>query len=471
MKLKEDFVNLDSVTAPKVDVANKARNERFTRQDVLDFVTNNPGTTEVEIYRYLYKIDDRSTKKAADCIRRAMDNKMIVRTRELKKGKSTYTYWTPDDLRKFQTFQKTNHVSNIKLKESIDTKKLKVGNIIHLTGDESMDITEGNYKIIHVEKNLDGSMNGEEVDWVKFVNQSTGEKIELDGTYLSNTGYWENAPQTVSHSFTKKVSVQESRAIIKRVLNQLKSKGLLKESPEGESNKMTTDLQNCVSQLTAMKDQIGQILITNMDSEETTILSLIDNQIDFISTTLNNLITTSTAGLVEMDNPAVNMSVDKVIEKPDVLKKLEDKKIDVNVVDDDGKSLVEGKKSLKEAPAFKNQKVIEDDTTISKFLKDRPTSEGVFKTAFGDLKFSNFANSKIKNYLANQDYAIDINSNVNFKTPLAAKTDKYVLVYVSDIDLGDILIITPLSIFNKKQIFDLIIDKCNLNEPEAFDII
>lgn len=139
----------------------------------------------------------------------------------------------------------------------------------------------------------------------------------------------------------KKVSVQESRAIVKRVLSQLKAKGLLKESPEGESNKMTTDLQNCVSQLTAMKDQIGQILITNMDSEETTLLSLIDNQIDFISTTLNNLITTSTAGLVEMDNPAVNMSVDKVIEKPDVLKKLEDKKIDVNVVDSDGKSLVE----------------------------------------------------------------------------------------------------------------------------------
>lgn len=144
----------------------------------------------------------------------------------------------------------------------------------------------------------------------------------------------------------KKVTVQESRAIVKRVLSQLKAKGLLKESPEGESNKMTTDLQNCVSQLTAMKDQIGQILITNMDSEETTILSLIDNQIDFISTTINNLITTSTAGLTEMDNPAVNMSVDKVIEKPDVLKKLEDKKIDVNVVDDDGKSLVENSWSV-----------------------------------------------------------------------------------------------------------------------------
>lgn len=147
------------------------------------------------------------------------------------------------------------------------------------------------------------------------------------------------------------------RQIIKQTLLELKKKKLLRETPEGDSNKLTSDLQDCISELATLADQVDQMLVSSVDSEEQDTLNLMKNKVSYISTTLNNIITKQMNGDLgtenpadngfgpaleeDMSKPAVNMSVDNVIKEPQVLKQLDDKQIDVNVVDKDGKSLVE----------------------------------------------------------------------------------------------------------------------------------
>ena len=121
LSLTEDFQDLDSLTKTQTPGGKQPYN-RFKQEDVISFVKKYPGATEAEIYRnvYGYKYDKNygwGAKKAADLIRRALDAKKIIRTKELKKGKALWTYWVPEDYDKFVTFQKEKGVKNIKLKD------------------------------------------------------------------------------------------------------------------------------------------------------------------------------------------------------------------------------------------------------------------------------------------------------------------------------------------------------------------
>lgn len=120
LSLTEDFQDLDSLTKIQ-EPTGKSPYDRFKQEDVVNYVAKYPGTTESEIYKNVYgyrynKVYGWSAKKAADLIRRALDAGKIIRTKELKKGKATWTYWIPEDYNKFVAFQKEKGVRNIKLK-------------------------------------------------------------------------------------------------------------------------------------------------------------------------------------------------------------------------------------------------------------------------------------------------------------------------------------------------------------------
>lgn len=112
----------------------------FTQQDIIDFLKKHPGSTEREIQKSVYGYEGNNTlKKSADTLRRALNDKKIDRTTELKKGKNTYTYWVPEDLVKFQDFQKEKGVKNIKIKESTIPTKNRLLEIAGLEEDIDYD--------------------------------------------------------------------------------------------------------------------------------------------------------------------------------------------------------------------------------------------------------------------------------------------------------------------------------------------
>ncbi|MEO6301773.1 MAG: hypothetical protein ABIP51_01245 [Bacteroidia bacterium] len=133
------------------------------------------------------------------------------------------------------------------------------------------------------------------------------------------------------------------RQIIRKVLVELKTKKLLKESPEGESNAVTTDLQDCVEVLSNLPEKLQTILDSTVSSEDIDILERTINSISYVNKKLNDLITKHTAGLTEdmSKDGEVNMTVDNVIAQPQTLKKLTDKDIQVDVIDANGKNLAE----------------------------------------------------------------------------------------------------------------------------------
>jgi hypothetical protein len=140
------------------------------------------------------------------------------------------------------------------------------------------------------------------------------------------------------------------REIVRQVLKRLNEKKLLRESPEGESNAFTSDIQTCVQEISSAQEYVEQLYSSTVDTDDQDLLNLIKEKLNYVSNTLNDIVGKSTAEdstIEEADNPEVKMSIDKVVEHPDDVKKLQDKKIDVNVTDDQGNSLVEKKKYSK----------------------------------------------------------------------------------------------------------------------------
>lgn len=128
-----------------------------------------------------------------------------------------------------------------------------------------------------------------------------------------------------------------------------KNKKMLKETSEGESNLQTTKLQDCITELTGLKSQVETLIVTSFDEENSDLLNLMNSKIDYVTDIINKLInpdneevsTEPIGEFMEADNsPKVNMSVDNVVANPDDVKKLEDKKIEINLTDANGKSLV-----------------------------------------------------------------------------------------------------------------------------------
>lgn len=140
-----------------------------------------------------------------------------------------------------------------------------------------------------------------------------------------------------------------------------KNKKVIKEAPEevevytpADSNKRTSDIQNCATEISALKSQVEELMTTTLDDNDSNTLELMKNKLDYVNSILNNLIK------VEVDTPeevieeddsstnnadgTVNMTVDSVIQTPDVVKKLSDKQIGINLTDDNGNSLIENRK-------------------------------------------------------------------------------------------------------------------------------
>ena len=150
-----------------------------------------------------------------------------------------------------------------------------------------------------------------------------------------------------------------------QILSQLRKKKLLKESPEGESNAITTTLQNCVEVLSGLPESLQTILDSTVSSEDIDILEKTISAIEYVNKQLNDSITNHTAGLTEDMNKdgAVNMTVDNLIKEPEVFKKLSDKDINVDVIDQNGKNLAE---------AFSKEKQKEIKSTF-----DRPKLKSI----------------------------------------------------------------------------------------------
>ena len=129
----------------------------------------------------------------------------------------------------------------------------------------------------------------------------------------------------------------------KKIILELRKRNLLKESEQGDSNAITTSLQECIGMIKDLPLELKTLLESTIDEEDINLLNRTIKTLEYINKSLNEIITKHTAGLTEdIDNkPHVNMTVDNVIDKPDTLKKLTDKNIDVDVTDEQGKSLSE----------------------------------------------------------------------------------------------------------------------------------
>lgn len=142
------------------------------------------------------------------------------------------------------------------------------------------------------------------------------------------------------------------RNIIHKVLLELKNKKLLRESPEGDSNELTSTLQECIAEISTLTEQVDDLITTSVDADESDKLNLMKSKLSYLSNSLSGLVAkqtpTNTESNIEQpitedmgQKPTVNMSVDSVIKDPKVVTQLDQKDVDVNVVDKDGKSLVE----------------------------------------------------------------------------------------------------------------------------------
>lgn len=149
-----------------------------------------------------------------------------------------------------------------------------------------------------------------------------------------------------------------------------------------KSNKQTSNLQTCVSELESVSDYVGQLMFSDKKNNEE-FLKLINSKVDFVLITLNEILSNDNLidntkqfkmekkelqikviqelkkmGLIktnkiqeseeiketeeidEADNASVKISIDNVVKDPTVVKKLDDKNIDVDLTDREGKSLV-----------------------------------------------------------------------------------------------------------------------------------
>lgn len=202
--------------------------------------------------------------------------------------------------------------------------------------------------------------------------------------------------------------MKTTREIVKTVLKELKEKKLLRESPEGELNAFISDLQECVTELSSLKDQIQTVLSTNLDDAETSALNLMISKVDYISNTLNNIVTKSTGanvaptdtpdGSIQEDmsntNGSVNMSVDNIVKKPDVVKKIESGNMTINAIGDDGKPLTESDDSSRAG------RLLGESKKTKKTLKEYMVKEG-------ETLIEAFEATNLWNDILNADTAID----------------------------------------------------------------
>lgn len=129
-------------------------------------------------------------------------------------------------------------------------------------------------------------------------------------------------------------------AITKLLEKYSGKKVILKEADEAAKNQAITILQSIQTSIGTMQDNLSELYdIPIMNKERNSKINILHSQLGKIQTSVDNLISTVTGiSSEEQLEEDVTMTSDDIIKKPDVVKKLNDRKIDVRVKDDNSPS-------------------------------------------------------------------------------------------------------------------------------------